>query len=116
MSSLGDRADAFWQGLQVQSQDGQIEIRNGFRYQWVRNELGRLYLKSLGQVGYHLAKTYTVQEYAQQARAMAEAHAAGLSPEIRGLVGIEVAYAGMFEMAPAPIPADMTSETGPVFL
>ncbi len=112
---LSERADAFWEGIAVPRLDGEIVIRHGFRFQWTRNELGALYLKSLGQVGYELRPRITLAEYQRQCREMAEAHAAALSPEIKAHIGYEVAMAGMFAWNPPPVPADMET-SGAVFL
>lgn len=117
-----ERANSFWvdgegQAIVVKRLEGTIETHNGLRYIWVRNELGSLYLKSLGpQIGYHLVPRYTIQEYAAQARKMAEEHAAALSPEIRSMIGREVALAGMFDMAPAPRPMSDEPSSYAVFL
>jgi hypothetical protein len=101
--------------LIVQKLDGTSTWIEGQRYVWARNELGALYRKSCGQVGYELRPRYTLAEYQRQCREMAEAHAAALSPEIRGRIGYEVAMASMFEMAPAP-KWDDSPASGAVFL
>lgn len=114
-------ATAFWvddingRCLKVQCRDGEIETRDGFRFQWVRNELGSLYLKSLGQIGYEQSPRYTVQEYARQTRAMAEAHVQALSPEIRGAIGSEIIVSQQMEMN-MPVPFDNSDAGGAVFL
>lgn len=117
-----ERSDSFWvddvtrQGVKVRRRDGQVEVREGFSYVWTRNELGCLYLKSLGQIGYHLAPRYTIQEYAVAARKMAEAHAAGLSPEIKAAVGNEVMMAELMAPMNVAAPIDDGPASGPVFL
>lgn len=95
----------FWDDLEVErvSMVGQVVVRNGYRYAWARNERGHLYLKSLGQVGLHLCQPITFKEYQAQAQAMAEAHAAALSPSILHMIGPVMMMAQM-EMAPAPMP------------
>ncbi len=95
--------------------EGSIVEVEGFRFKYTRNELGHLYRRSLGQIGYHLAPTCTIQQYAAQARAMAEAHAASLSPEILAAIGPTMTQVQL-GMTPAPVPADMQSETLAVFL
>lgn len=68
------------------------------------------------QVGYNLVPRYTIQEYAAQARKMAEAHAAALSPEIRSMVGQEVMLAQLFEPMAMPAPLDDSPASGACFI
>lgn len=102
------------------NRENSIEVIEGFRFVWTRNEYGQLYRKSLGQIGYHLAKTCTLQEYAAQAREMAIKQIEGMDPNVKAALGLSIHQALMDEqfalMAVAPQPLDSGGSSGAVFL
>jgi hypothetical protein len=111
-----EKATAFWsdddgQPLVLGGRAGEEFWEGGCRFVWAVNQFGTPYRKSLGQVGWSQAQTYTIQEYAATMKAYSEAHAAALPPEVRAMIGREVVLADMFAPPPMP-PAAVDSSPG----
>lgn len=89
-------------------------LENGIRYRWAINERGVRYRKCIdrmGQVGAHLSPTYTLREYADKMKALAEAQIAAMPPHIREMLGHRMVEIQV-EMMGQPF-RGVTSDPGP---
>lgn len=116
-----ERADSFWTEedgspltLLKDSPEGTEIVVDGFRFRWVRNELGQLYRSSVGaMVGAHLAKSYSIREYQAEMEKRALEHEKTLPLSVRLAIQPYIVQA-MFEMPSAP-QSISSQRTGAVF-